>query len=112
MSTPPPYTGITGIFTVQDKHHDVTLAEYAGYAKPGQIIIDTSDYSMHIGGADGTFTSVGGGNATAVVNGDSEVDIPDPSGNIILTVNSDKQWTFDTDRSEEHTSELQSQSHT
>ena len=99
MSTPPPYTGITGIFTVQDKHHDVTLAEYAGHAKPGQIIIDTSDYSMHIGSADGTFTSVGGGggNTTAVVNGDSEVDIPDPSGNIILTVNSDKQWTFDTD---------------
>jgi hypothetical protein len=61
MSTPPPYTDITGIFTLQDKHHDVTLAEYAGHARPGQVIIDSSDFSLHIGGSDGTFTPVGGG---------------------------------------------------
>jgi hypothetical protein len=91
------YANITGIYTTDDKHHAVTLAEYAGHARPGQIIIDTADYSLHVGTADGTFNSVGGGNASSIINGDTEIDIPEPSGDIVFTVNATNQWLLGED---------------
>lgn len=60
MATPPPYENITGIYTVIDKHHAVSKAAFAGSARPGQIIVDTSDYTLHVGDASGQLAQVGG----------------------------------------------------
>ena len=62
MSTPP-YSNITGIFTTDDKHHSISRAEYIGSARPGQLIVDTTDYSLWIGTASGEMISAAGGGA-------------------------------------------------
>jgi hypothetical protein len=66
----PPFTGVTGIFTVDDKHQAVSKADYDGHAKPGQLIVDTSDYTLWIGTPSGSMvpssTAVGGPVANAI----------------------------------------------
>lgn len=77
-TTPPPYTGVTGVYTVIDKHIDVTKTSLDGSARPGQIIVDTTDYSLWVGDDTGALTAVGGsggggGTVTLPVGADTEV---------------------------------------
>lgn len=61
MSSPPPYTGITGIYVQTDKHANVSFANYDGNARPGQLVVDSSDYRLYIGNASGSLNVVTGG---------------------------------------------------
>jgi hypothetical protein len=73
-TSPPPFTGITGIYSTDDKHQEVTRVLYDGTAKPGQLVVDTVDYKLYIGNALGNLnavysattsaTTVGGGATT------------------------------------------------
>lgn len=94
-TTPPPYTEITGIFTTDDKHQAVSKANYDGSARPGQLVVDTSDYSLYIGNADGALNAVGGG-SLPLSNGDSSFNIPVASGNVEIVVDDSFFWIFDT----------------
>jgi hypothetical protein len=60
MATPP-YENITGIYTIDDKHQAISRADYSGSARPGQIVIDTADYSMWVGTNTGRLVAAGGG---------------------------------------------------
>lgn len=97
MPTPPPYVGITGIYTVDDKHQEVTKAAYDGSARPGQLVVDTSDYSLWIGDDTGALNSVGGGGTSnKIQNVNSKVEIPSASGDVEVTVNSVNVMNFTT----------------
>lgn len=76
-NTPPPYIGITGIYTVDDKHQSVSKAQYDGSAKPGQIVIDTTDYSLWVGNANGNLNAVGGGGGGAPAGANTEIQFND-----------------------------------
>lgn len=79
-TSPPPYTDVTGIYTVIDKHHAVSKAAFNGTARPGQIVVDTSDYSLHVADDTGTLTAVssgGGGGATSPAGADTEIQFND-----------------------------------
>ena len=56
--SPPPFDDVTGIFSTDDKHQAVTLANYNGNAKPGQLVVDTSDYKLYIGNSNGNLNAV------------------------------------------------------
>jgi hypothetical protein len=58
---PPPYSGINGLYVQVDKHVDDTKANYDGNARPGQLVVDTSDYSLYIGNSNGVLNLVTGG---------------------------------------------------
>lgn len=61
-SPPPPYSSVTGIFSSVTKHHTVTLAQYNGVARPGQLVVDSSDYTqLYIGDNLGNLNVIGGG---------------------------------------------------
>lgn len=80
MATPPPYNEITGIYTVIDKHHAVSKADYDGTARAGQIVVDTSDYSLHVADDTGTLNAVGsggGGGWTSPAGNDTEIQFND-----------------------------------
>lgn len=79
MATPPPFVGVTGIYTVNDKHQAVSKADFDGHARPGQLVIDTSDYSLHVGDADGALNAVGsvGGGTTSPAGADTEIQFND-----------------------------------
>lgn len=89
MSTPPPYTDITGIYTASNKHQEVTKENYDGLAKPGQLVVDTSDYSLWIGddqgnlnevsAGTGPFSKLVAGSSELVLNADGSVLFPDSS---------------------------------
>ena len=72
-NTPPPYVGITGIYTVDDKHQAISKAQYDGSAKPGQIVIDTSNYSVWVGNANGNLNAVGGGGGGTPAGATNEI---------------------------------------
>lgn len=50
-----------GIYTMSDKHIAVSKADLDGLARPGQIVVDSDDYSLWVGNADGELVSAGGG---------------------------------------------------
>jgi hypothetical protein len=52
---------MTGIYTMSDKHIAVSKADLDGLARPGQIVVDSDDYSLWVGNADGELVSAGGG---------------------------------------------------
>lgn len=75
-TSPPPYNDITGIYTVIDKHHAVSKADFEGTARPGQIVVDTSDYSLHVADDTGSLNAVGsggGGGTTSPAGADTEI---------------------------------------
>jgi len=92
---PPPYNQITGIYTVDDKHQSISRADYDGLAKPGQIVVDTSDYSLWIGNNSGNLTQIGtgGGSGTVSSVGISSSDLSvtnspvTSTGTIVLSLN-------------------------
>lgn len=77
MATPPPYQDITGIFTADDKHQKVTLAEYNGLARPGQLVVDTTNYQLYVGNAQGALNPVTGGSGTSPAGSNTQIQFND-----------------------------------
>lgn len=77
MSTPPPYNDITGIFTADDKHQEVTLANYDGTARPGQLVVDSATYQLYIGNANGNLNLVTAGSGTSPGGSNTQIQFND-----------------------------------
>jgi hypothetical protein len=61
--SPPPYDEIDGVYVQIDKHVDAALftgiAPQDGNARPGQILVDTSDYNVYVGNDSGNVRLIG-----------------------------------------------------
>ena len=90
-NAPPPYNQITGIFTVIDKHQKNTKDQYDGNAKPGQIVVDTTDFSVWVGNADGNLNPLVSGSGNGTTGGtNTQIQFNDGGnfgGNAALTFN-------------------------
>ena len=65
---PPPYDNITGISRAAMKDNaQVTLAEYDGNARPGELVVDQSTDQVYIGNSSGALTQI----AAGITNGGS-----------------------------------------
>ena len=61
-SPPPPYDNITGISRAAMKDNaQVTLAEYDGNARPGELVVDQSTDQVYIGNSLGALTQIAAG---------------------------------------------------
>ena len=59
---PPPYDNITGISrAVMKDDAQVTLANYNGNARPGELVVDQSTDQVFIGNSSGALTQVAAG---------------------------------------------------
>ena len=71
-SPPPPYDDITGISRAAMKDNaQVTLAEYDGNARPGELVVDQTTSIVYVGNALGDLTAVatpGGATTWALLN--------------------------------------------
>ena len=69
---PPPYDNITGISRAAMKDNaQVTLAEYDGNARPGELVVDQTTSIVYVGNALGDLTAVatpGGATTWALLN--------------------------------------------
>ena len=70
---PPPYAEINGIYTTDDKHQAVSLANYDGTARPGQLVIDTTNFELYIGNTDGNVNSIYAATTIANTVGSSSI---------------------------------------
>lgn len=62
MSNLPPYENITGISrAVMKDNAQVTLANYNGNARPGELVVDQSTDQVYIGNSSGALTQVAAG---------------------------------------------------
>jgi hypothetical protein len=62
MSNPPPYNDITGISrAVMKDNAQVTLANYDGNARPGELVVDQSTDQVYIGNSSGALTQIAAG---------------------------------------------------
>jgi hypothetical protein len=57
-------TNINGIVRSVEKHTQQTVAEYDGYARPGELVVDLTTYQLYIGNADGNLHLVAGSGGT------------------------------------------------
>jgi hypothetical protein len=65
---PPPYSDITGISrAVMKDNAQVTLTNYNGNARPGELVVDQSTDQVYIGNSSGALTQI----AAGIVNGGS-----------------------------------------
>ena len=65
---PPPYDNITGISrAVMKDNAQVTLANYNGNARPGELVVDQSTDQVYIGNSSGALTQI----AAGITNGGS-----------------------------------------
>ena len=65
---PPPYSDITGISrAVMKDNAQVTLANYNGNARPGELVVDQSTDQVYIGNSSGALTQI----AAGITNGGS-----------------------------------------
>jgi hypothetical protein len=75
--TPPPYDEINGIYIQIDKHVDSGLftgtAPQDGNARPGQMMVDTSDYNVYVGNDTGNVRLVGPSLTQTTVDDDTMV---------------------------------------
>lgn len=56
------YTNITGISRAKMKDNSQeSFANYAGNARPGELIVDLSTYTLYVGNSTGALNAVGGG---------------------------------------------------
>lgn len=73
--TPPPYNEIDGIYVQIDKHVDAALftgeAPQDGNARPGQLIVDTSDYNLYVGNDSGNVRLIGPSLTQTIVDDDT-----------------------------------------
>ena len=59
---PPPYDNITGISrAVMKDNAQVTLANYNGNARPGELVVDQSTDQLYIGNSSGALTQIAAG---------------------------------------------------
>lgn len=62
MSTPPPYTDITGITrAVMKDNAQVSLVDYDGNARPGELVVAQGTTNLYIGNSQGQLTLVATG---------------------------------------------------
>lgn len=65
---PPPYDDITGISrAVMKDNAQVTLANYNGNARPGELVVDQTTDQVYIGNSSGALTQI----AAGITNGGS-----------------------------------------
>jgi len=61
-NSPPPYNDITGISrAVMKDNAQVTLANYDGNARPGELVVDQSTDQVYIGNSSGALTQIAAG---------------------------------------------------
>jgi hypothetical protein len=59
---PPPYDNITGISrAVMKDNAQVTLANYNGNARPGELVVDQTTDQLYIGNSSGALTQIAAG---------------------------------------------------
>ena len=62
MANPPPYSNITGISrAVMKDNAQVTLANYNGNARPGELVVDQTTDQVYIGNSSGALTQIAAG---------------------------------------------------
>jgi hypothetical protein len=62
MANPPPYNNITGISrAVMKDNAQVTLANYDGNARPGELVVDQTTDQVFIGNSSGALTQIAAG---------------------------------------------------
>jgi hypothetical protein len=67
---PPPYDNITGISrAVMKDNAQVTLANYNGNARPGELVVDQSTDQVYIGNSSGALTQIAAGIGNGGVSG-------------------------------------------
>jgi len=91
--SPPPYDEIDGIYVQIDKHVDAALftgvAPQDGNARPGQILVDTSDYNVYVGNDSGNVRLIGPSLTQTGVDDDSlTLDFNNQNQQILMTTSS------------------------
>jgi len=67
---PPPYEDITGISrAVMKDNAQVTLANYNGNARPGELVVDQLTDQVYIGNSSGALTQIAAGIGNGGVGG-------------------------------------------
>jgi len=67
---PPPYDNITGISrAVMKDNAQVTLANYNGNARPGELVVDQTTDQVYIGNSSGALTQIAAGIGNGGVSG-------------------------------------------
>ena len=67
---PPPYNDITGISrAVMKDNAQVTLANYNGNARPGELVVDQTTDQVYIGNSSGALTQIAAGIGNGGVSG-------------------------------------------
>jgi len=62
---PPPYDNITGISRAAMKDNaQITLAEYDGNARPGELVVDQTNDNLYVGNISGSLTLIASGSGT------------------------------------------------
>ena len=70
MANPPPYDDITGISrAVMKDNAQVTLANYNGNARPGELVVDQLTDQVFIGNSSGALTQIAAGITNGGVSG-------------------------------------------
>jgi len=65
MANPPPYTNITGISRAAMKDNaQITLADYNGNARPGELVVDQTNDNLYVGNSSGSLTLIASGSGT------------------------------------------------
>jgi hypothetical protein len=85
---PPPYSDITGISrAVMKDNAQVTLANYNGNARPGEIVVDQTNDQVYIGNSLGALTQIaagiGNGGASGLPAGFYQMAYNPITGNIV-----------------------------
>jgi hypothetical protein len=86
--TSPPYINISGLFIQSDKHVSDSLADYDGSARPGQLVVDSSDYTLYVGNSDGRLNAIssGGGSGSNYSNSNVAAYLPTYGGTISTNI--------------------------
>ena len=65
MANPPPYDNITGISRAAMKDNaQITLADYNGNARPGELVVDQTNDNLYVGNISGSLTLIASGSGT------------------------------------------------
>lgn len=88
MANPPPYDDITGISrAVMKDNAQVTLANYNGNARPGELVVDQTTDQVYIGNSLGALTQIaagiGNGGASGLPAGFYQMAYNPTTGNIV-----------------------------
>ncbi len=71
---PPPYANISGITrTIMKDNQEETISNYDGNARPGELVVDLTTYSLYVGNSQGNLNVVGGGGGGTPGGNTSEI---------------------------------------